>query len=512
MWAPKKPALHLAACSRRLAPQVLLQIGMDTGNVAETVLGRKLLPRWKLFGDTVNTASRWACRCAAACCSHSCRLLSSPLPSMKSSGAPDVIQMSDRCVSAMYRDKNPPGATDNQFLDELGLILTREVPKVVKGKGVMQTYYARLATGAARRSRTSATSSLGAAAAAAAAAYAAIEAGELLNSLADQAAKPSSESECSVPRAPRRSGASAKGVSASPIPAEGGEAAAAAAADVSTLVVPFGVGDSKHEIPAVDASAGVAVAPAHAVAMPRLEISVPDAVRRLSYNVRAKRNIKRLQRVSQLAIVVGRFRTTGDQIATIVRSQSYKELMMAAEADGGESVCVCVCVGGLCVCVCLCMRECLRCVVASDPAPTDYSLEEGVTAPAKRSADDVRWRRRQRPRGSYERAQVISDLLAAVAADKFQEDGIADVSEIVEVAPAVVGSPPPSMSLRALPFGPASKVRQTPVEDASWRSPAVELGPMTLVFMAAADEELCVLALGRCSAATAAAAVGRVCL
>ena len=38
--------------------RVDLQIGIHTGEVVESILGRRLLPRWKLFGDTVNMTSR----------------------------------------------------------------------------------------------------------------------------------------------------------------------------------------------------------------------------------------------------------------------------------------------------------------------------------------------------------------------------------------------------------------------------------------------------------------------
>jgi class 3 adenylate cyclase len=60
---------------------VSLQIGINSGTCVESVLGRKLLPRWKLFGDTVNTASR-----------------------VKSSGGPGYIHISRETRDVLLRD------------------------------------------------------------------------------------------------------------------------------------------------------------------------------------------------------------------------------------------------------------------------------------------------------------------------------------------------------------------------------------------------------------------------
>lgn len=63
-----------------------LQIGLDSGSVVETILGRRLLPRWKLFGDTVNTASR-----------------------MKKHGRPGRVAFSSECAKLLYnRDGGRP--------------------------------------------------------------------------------------------------------------------------------------------------------------------------------------------------------------------------------------------------------------------------------------------------------------------------------------------------------------------------------------------------------------------
>ena len=58
--------------------RIRLQIGINAGPAVEAILGRQLLPRWKLFGDTVNTASR-----------------------MKSNGMPNRIHLSEMARDAV---------------------------------------------------------------------------------------------------------------------------------------------------------------------------------------------------------------------------------------------------------------------------------------------------------------------------------------------------------------------------------------------------------------------------
>ena len=136
---------------------ITLQIGINAGNAVETILGRELLPRWKLFGDTVNTASR-----------------------MKSSGKPGRIHVSERVrqqamkpiVAAWKRidpiavkqwhslNKHPKRFTDGtgagsdvqlrpieltkldaSVPEFLGFSIDPELPHNVKGKGMMHTHF-----------------------------------------------------------------------------------------------------------------------------------------------------------------------------------------------------------------------------------------------------------------------------------------------------------------------------------------------------------------------------------
>lgn len=137
--------------------QVTLQIGINCGTAVETILGRELLPRWKLFGDTVNTASR-----------------------MKSFGGPGRIHISERVRQQIMRpvvaawkridpsvvkqwqslNKHPkrfmdgtgagsdtqlrsiePTQLDDSLPEFLGFSIDSELPHAVKGKGMMHTHF-----------------------------------------------------------------------------------------------------------------------------------------------------------------------------------------------------------------------------------------------------------------------------------------------------------------------------------------------------------------------------------
>ena len=119
-----------------------LQIGMETGTVVETILGRWMLPRWKLFGDIVNTASRMKRHSAA------CRLNVGPAAA-RACYAPveaheDTFEDASAAAAVAQDSFAPPAdpdVVDSRLERSFGVLVTRRAPVEVKGKGYVDMFW-----------------------------------------------------------------------------------------------------------------------------------------------------------------------------------------------------------------------------------------------------------------------------------------------------------------------------------------------------------------------------------
>lgn len=137
---------HLINTLRR-EHQIGLQIGVNTGRVVETILGRRLLPRWKLFGDTVNTAARFVLggrvsRTAEQkylpCACVRCR--------MKAYSAVDSVLASEACLVAAMGNEAPafcdvPCETRVPWASNPAVAIIARPRMAIKGKGRLLTFW-----------------------------------------------------------------------------------------------------------------------------------------------------------------------------------------------------------------------------------------------------------------------------------------------------------------------------------------------------------------------------------
>lgn len=133
-----------------------LQIGINTGVVVETILGRQLLPRWKLFGDTVNTASRMKRHSAPGRIRVSAAVRSQVMTSAAStirhidaeamdqwSALNSGINQTNGLVMMPNMDAqtSPLHRADAIAASQLGFVFQPCAPQAIKGKGMLITYW-----------------------------------------------------------------------------------------------------------------------------------------------------------------------------------------------------------------------------------------------------------------------------------------------------------------------------------------------------------------------------------